>query len=144
MALYVCMKDRITFALLGLGLAYFPSLKYSVLILDGPDAEFYGFPLPWNSRSLAFSLAKDVYVIPLLIDIAFFVGAVALIRRWLLPWLNNVSLGVRRSVAAVTWIYGGCSLAMMLVTVAVVDMSVHPWYAWPVAEIRSIRMGPNL
>ena len=143
-ALYVCMINRITFALLGLGFAYFPSLKYSVLILDGPDTEFYGFPLPWNSRSLAFSLAKDVYIIPLVINIAFLVGAVVLIRRWLLPRLTNLSLGARRSIAAATWIYGIWSLAMMLVTIAVVDISAHPWYAWPVAEIRSVRLGPSL
>lgn len=138
------MIDRITFALLAAGLGYFPCLKYGVLILDGPDTEFYGFPLPWNSRSLAFSLAKDVYVIPLLIDIAFFVGAVALLRWWLLPRLNYLSLGMRRSIGAIIWVYGICSLVIMLVTVAVLDISVYPWYAWPVAEIRSIHLGPAL
>jgi phosphatidylserine synthase len=138
------MMNRITFVLLGFGLAYFPSLRFSVLVVDGPDTEFYGFPLPWNSRSLAFSLAKDLYVIPLLIDAAFFVGVVVLIRRWLMPRLNNVCLGARRSVTAATWIYGICSLTMMLATVAVVDISAHSWYAWPVAAISGFRLGSAL
>jgi hypothetical protein len=63
---------RLAFLAIAIGLFFFPSVEYRVLIVDGPDTEFYGFPLPWNSRGLAFSMAKSIYILPLVVDIVFF------------------------------------------------------------------------
>lgn len=63
---------RITFLPVAVGLIFFPSLAYTISFGDG-STDFFGAPLPWNSRSLATSLSKDVYILPLLLDAAFYV-----------------------------------------------------------------------
>jgi hypothetical protein len=70
--------------------------------------------------------------------------AAVLLPLWLAPWITRLQPVVRRSVTAVAWIYGLCSLAMILVTIMVLDLSLSAWYFLPVSEIRGVHFGPSL
>ncbi|MDR2214142.1 MAG: hypothetical protein LBE21_11030 [Pseudomonadales bacterium] len=65
------MIRHLTLIPLSITLLIFPSVRYT-LALDGAEGKYYGFPLPWNSDSLVTSLAKDIYILPLIIDLIFF------------------------------------------------------------------------
>jgi len=66
---------KISFLPLSAGLMLYPSLVLQVA-LDGDQTMYNGFPLPWNSSSLGISLAKDIYWLPLIIDIFFYFSLV--------------------------------------------------------------------
>ena len=100
----------------------FPSLRYD-LALDGADARYYGFPVPWNSDSLATSMSKDVYLLPLGIDIlvACIVGALLLRAVRKLPRPATIS------VLGLVWVWGICC-ALVLGFV----FTTNPWLRlWP-------------
>ena len=53
-----------------IALTSFASLNYD-LALDGAETTYFGFPIPWNSGAAAASLGKEIYVLPLVLDIIF-------------------------------------------------------------------------
>ena len=138
------MKYRLTFGALAAGLAFFPSVEYRVLLTDGPHTEFRGFPLPWNSRSISGSLAQDVYIVPLLIDIIFFAAVAYFLWRWLAPRLSLATPLVRRSALAIVWAYGACCMLMALVSIFVLDLFPSAWYRFPISEIVGVQLHPSL
>jgi hypothetical protein len=71
---------RWTPAPLALLMLFWPSVKWSA-VGDGAETEFYGLPLPWNSRGLATSLSKTYYLLPLIADGLFWLGVSWLICR---------------------------------------------------------------
>lgn len=100
------MIHRITSLPLSIALLLFPSVKYS-LMLDGANSEYYGFPFPWNSRALATSLAKEVYLLPLAIDLAFF----GILGAFALRALARLPLPARNSAVLAIWVGGLLSAA---------------------------------
>jgi len=105
------MIPRITCFPLSIALLLFPSVKY-ILTLDGARAEYYGFPLPWNSNALATSLAKEIYLLPLLIDLAFF----AILSAFAFRVMARHSPILKKAIPAI-WILGllsATSIALIL------------------------------
>ena len=121
---------------LTVALLLFPSLKFDVAIVDGGTVPFYGTPLPWNSRSLAFSMAKDIYVVPLAIDVAFYV-IVSMIAVRL--WGRHVptTAGLNRAAGAAVWVWGTAS-ALYFGLLAAQDLSLSLWYGLEMIEVRDI------
>jgi hypothetical protein len=121
------VTGRATVLALAAGLALFPSLAYVVVFSDG-STEFFGAPLPWNSRSLATSLAKDVYLVPLVIDASFhlFVS-----HRVVRAMRQSTTVFANRILAAVVWAWGIAAASWMLLVVSI-DPVFHAWYpyAW--------------
>lgn len=125
-ALPATLIGRITILPLAIGLVYFPSLAWTVEFADG-GTDFYGAPLPWNSRSLVTSLSKDVYVLPLVVDVIFY----ALVSHWLLRHMCRI-LAVSESwiVVALVWVWGTGS-AVLMILVTSIDPAFHSWYTHP-------------
>lgn len=113
------MSPRITCLPLSIALLVFPSVRYT-LTLDGARAEYYGFPLPWNSNSIATSLAKEIYLLPLLIDLAFF----AILGTFALKLMARHSSTLNKIVPAI-WIGGLLSAA----SIALV-LSLGSFFQW--------------
>jgi hypothetical protein len=121
----------------------FPSLTYHV-VLDGAGTEYYGFPLPWNSRGLAASLTKDVYVIPLLVDLMFYGVVSFFVWKWLHPHISRLSKLPKTAVLMFIWLYGlGCSATMMIG-----GLTGHyffdAWYTHTVLQILSVQIGSSV
>jgi hypothetical protein len=72
-------KDGILIFALAFASLCFLSLNYD-LALDGAETTYFGFPFPWNSRGIAVSLEKKIYVIPLVFNMLFwtFIGKLVL------------------------------------------------------------------
>jgi hypothetical protein len=135
---------RLAFLLMMVGLAFFPSVQYRVLVVDGPDTEFYGFPLPWNSRFIAGSLAKDIYVLPALLDAVFFLFVGYWLWRWLAPRLSLLKPLAQRSVLVGIWVYGVCSVAGVFISIIALDFFPSAWYDLPIAEVVSVHVSTCL
>ena len=119
--------SRYSFIPLTFALFLFPSIQFVVILFDGPHTEYYGFPLPWNSRFIAGSMVKVVYVIPLLIDIIFYGLVSYLLWRYIIkriatwkPLYKNVTTGF-------IWIYG-LSALYLIVLVLSIGSFYHGWY----------------
>jgi predicted permease len=103
-------------------LLFFPSLRYH-LLLDGADAMYYGLPLPWNSDSLAVSMAKDVYLVPLAVDIL----VACAVGVFLLRGVDRLPHWAKVSVTGLTWVWGTCSALALGLRVA-----LEPYFQlWP-------------
>ena len=76
-------------------LMLFPSIKYEILLVEGPDTTFYGFPLPWNSKGLALSMTKNFYLIPLVVDLIFYY----IVSRRILKFISFKILATPKSDA---------------------------------------------
>ena len=131
---------RLTPLPLAFGLAYFPSVQYHVLFIDGPDTEFYGLPLPWNSRFIAGSIAKDVYVLPFVIDVIFF----GIVAWWLWRSLSAKVIGLRpvarRSILIGIWAYGLFSFSALLLAALAYDLLPSTWYYLPLDKVLEVRL----
>ena len=105
------MIRRITLVPLTISLLFFPSVRYT-LALDGAETEYYGFPLPWNSRSLATSLAKEVYLLPLAIDLA----VLAVLGVFVPKSLDRLPQPIVKSTVIAIWVWGLlCSAAILII-----------------------------
>jgi hypothetical protein len=138
------MIQRLTFLPIAIGLAFFPSVEYRVLLVDGPDTELYGVPLPWNSRSIAGSLAKDIYVLPLVLDAVFFLLVGYYIWRWMAPRLSPLKSAARRSILAGIWAYGVCSAASALIVIIALDFFPSAWYHLEIDSVVSAHLHSSL
>ena len=121
------MKIRDTaFIPLSLGLMFFPSLTFRVA-LDGAESTYYGFPLPWNSRSPAISLAKDIYWLPLAIDIVFYGIVGFLLWRYVARYVLNWPTALKLSTLVLVWAYGAFAVWIMS-GMALIDPHYHIWF----------------
>jgi hypothetical protein len=131
------MLARLTWIPLTVGLMCFPSTRYVVLLVDGPDTDAYGFPIPWNSRSISTSLAKDVYLVPLAIDLAIYVWLSIWLCRRLVEVIHKARLLIQWSVLLLLWVYGFVSALLLFAVFVAFDTSVSIWYQFPVAKVVS-------
>ena len=122
------LLGRTAFIALAVGLFLFPSVKYGVLLTDGPDTDFYGFPLPWNSRGIATSLSKSIYIAPLLVDVALYVGLSYWLIRLLSDRIERARRGVRGAILMLIWAYGTLSAMLLGAMWAVLDVLPSFWY----------------
>lgn len=116
------MIRRISLIPLTIALLFFPSVRYS-LALDGWESDYYGFPLPWNSNSLITSLAKDVYALPLAIDMIL----LAILSVFVIKALARFPQRVFKSVMMALWAWG----LLCAITIAIVLSSGTTFYLWP-------------
>jgi hypothetical protein len=138
------MIYRFAFLALAVGLFFFPSVQYHVG-LDGADTEFYGFPLPWNSRGIAASVTKDIYVVPLLIDVVFFLALAYLLWYLFARRLQRLRPVLRRSILFGIWAYGGLAAATITVVVLAQERCfVSAWYDSPIITLLGIHLDAAL
>jgi hypothetical protein len=114
--------SRLSWAPLASALLVYPSLQRHAHVIDGPDTTCYGAPLAWNCNSLASSLAKDVYVVPLAADLAIIAGAamfiVLLLRLALRKHVRPLYLGLIGAI----WCWGSLSAVFVGGWFALVDI----------------------
>ena len=113
MRLIVARPNRQDLAALPLAslLVLYAGAEYRYELQPDPwDVTFHGFPVPWNSDSLATSLAKVLYCGPLLIDFLFYLAVAFIVIRTLgrLPVAPEVASAFRR----VTLVLSAASLAL--------------------------------
>jgi hypothetical protein len=131
------MLKKISYIPLSVGLMFFPSTVLNA-VLDGAESTYYGFPLPWNSRSIVTSLSKDIYLIPLLLDLIFyaFVGFIA--WRGISKYLYKFST-VQVYASLIIWSYGIIA-TWILVSILFIDPVIHTWFPYDF-KIVSIKFG---
>ncbi len=117
------MIRRTSFIPLTIALLFFPSVRYT-LTLDGAESDYYGFPLPWNSSSLVTSVAKDVYVLPLTIDIILLAILSALVVRALAKLPHRIFKSVMMALGA--W-----GLLCAIIIAIILSSSGTTFYLWP-------------
>ncbi|QGZ42570.1 hypothetical protein IP92_04774 [Pseudoduganella flava] len=101
----------------------FVSLRYE-LALDGADTTYAGFPLPWHARLPAASLATEVFLVPLGVNLLLY-GWVA---RHLVKLMERLpGRAARRCAAAL--IAGGCVIGLL--TLVVLSLYDVFYLAWP-------------
>jgi hypothetical protein len=138
------MMYRLTFLAIAIGLFFFPSVEYSVLPVDGPDTEFYGFPLPWNSRGLASSLTKEIYILPLVVDVVFFLAVGYWLWRQIERRLPHLRPMARRSILFSIWSYGAIAIAGIVVSAMVQEWFPFAWYDLQISDLLGIRLNISL
>jgi hypothetical protein len=138
------MMYRLKFLAIAIGLFFFPSVEYRVLILDGPDTEFYGFPLPWNSRGLAVSMTKTIYILPLVVDVVFFLAVGYWLWRQIERRLPHLKPVVRRSILSSIWAYGVIATAGIVVMVLAPECFPRAWYDLQISDLLGIRLHSSL
>lgn len=107
----------IPFTIAGL---FFPSLHYQITSDDGMR-DFYGFPLPWNADSVVTSLAKSIFILPLLVDGLFWAGLGYLLLR---KMAKKPSAALTAGVTLL-WLWGlGCALFLS------VELAFNPEWRW--------------
>jgi hypothetical protein len=126
-----------------IGFMFFPSFVYFVQ-LDGAGANYYGFPLPWNSDGLANSLTKEIYIIPLFIDVVVYLALGKVFFKFF--WLKLSGLEQKCSMAIVVliWMYGLFGLMMMILMLfSIGDVQYSLWYH-DVFRIVSLKISVNV
>ena len=119
----------------------FPSVEYLVS-LDGADTYYHGFPIPWNSNSLVTSLAKEVYIIPLIIDLIFYFALAYVLHKTLSFRLHKAPKIVKRLVTITAWVYGCFALPFMVSVVSLFEAStLHIWPDTDVFTLIKISIG---
>lgn len=126
---------------IAIGLFFFPSMILEVA-LDGAGSTYYGFPIPWNSRSLVSSLSKDIYLIPLLLDVLFYMVLAIFLARVISRKVNTYSPTLKKLVLYSIWGYGFIALAGILVG-ALIDPVYHLWFLYDF-KVVAISLGPNI
>jgi hypothetical protein len=138
------MIYRLAFLAIAIGLFFFPSVEYHVVPVDGPDTELYGFPLPWNSRGIASSMTKDIYILPLIIDIVFFLAVGYWLWRRLERQLPHLRPLARRSILFSIWAYGVIGAAGIVVIALVQEWFPVAWYDLEISDLLGIRLHGSL
>jgi hypothetical protein len=122
------MTRQLTLIPLAIALLIFPSVRYVLALDDGPDGQYYGFPLPWNSDSFVTSLAKDIYVLPLIIDLVFF----AVLGAFILKALTPLRPALFKGSLVVIWIGGLLGVTVMMAFALVFNLFFKLWpEPWP-------------
>ncbi|WP_374517901.1 hypothetical protein [Undibacterium squillarum] len=123
------MKIKNNLATVGLAIFLFSYISMNMVAgLDGTEIELYGFPLPWNARSPAFSLAKDIYLLPALLDF----GVYFVLAKILLRLTQNV-FDLKKNILQIACLIAGISGLIGIISVlAINDLSIHMWpMDWP-------------
>lgn len=121
------MKIRyISFIPLSIGLMLYPSLVLQVA-LDGAGSVYNGFPLPWNSRSLVTSLAKDIYWIPLIIDILFYAVIGFIIWNRVSKFIFSWHPGIKLAIIILIWLYG-LAAALFMLNILTLNALQYYWF----------------
>jgi hypothetical protein len=129
------MIRLVALCLTAIALLCFPSIQYD-LSLDGAYATYSGFPLPWNSPSLVTSMAKDIYAIPLAIDLLFYGWLAHLVLRR----TERLPRKPRMIVMSLLYLWGVCCMAFILFTVSMGGF-FHMWPQPGPFEITAVRLG---
>ena len=106
-------KDGIFLTAFVIALISFASLNYD-LALDGAETTYFGFPFPWNSRATAASLGKEIYVLPLVLDIIFWTW----IGVRVLQFLGRFPRTLANSFRAALLVLGVVGLGLTILTLA--------------------------
>jgi len=117
----------------------FPSLSYEVS-LDGAESTYYGFPLPWNSRSPAASLVKDIYLIPAAIDIALFYWVGTLVLRALGRFPRRQAAAIAAFICA----WGTLCALFMVVAFFFYDCDFRAWPDPELFHVTALHIGLGL
>ncbi|HED34616.1 MAG TPA: hypothetical protein ENJ08_10445 [Gammaproteobacteria bacterium] len=104
--------SEVTFLPLSAGLMFYPSLVLQVA-LDGAQSTYYGFPLPWNASSTVISLAKNIYWLPLIVDIFFYSILGYIVCKYISKYIAGWPPVVKQMVLASIWLYGLVSVWLM-------------------------------
>ena len=133
------MKIKNHLSTVGLTIFLFSYISMNMVVgLDGTEIELYGLPLPWNARSPAFSLAKDIYLLPALLDF----GVYFVFAKILLRFAQNVFSLKKNILQIACWIAGISGLIGIISVFAINDFSIHMWpMDWPE---RIINVGPGM
>lgn len=89
----------------------FPSIRYEFLF-DQTAISYFGTPIPWNSNNPGLSLYKDIYLIPLIINITI----IAALGFYL---IRTVSMLTRKAELAVHILIYGLGLISFIVLLTV-------------------------
>jgi hypothetical protein len=95
-------------------------------VIDGPDRNYVGTPLPFQSDLHISSGAAEIYVGPLLIDLALY----CLAASWLV-WLWRrlpVQKYLNSVLSAVIWLAGGALVAVTIMVWSMLDTFFELWF----------------
>lgn len=118
---------RFSFIPLAIGLMLFPSVIWMVVLTDGPDTEYFGFPLPWNSRSIVTSMAKEVYILPLAFDFSFYAFLGFFVWRRMHAFLLHTNKIISVFALFLIWFYGLIASLYLCLRIAM-DTDYQLWY----------------
>lgn len=112
--------QRLAFIPFTVAALFFPSIHYLVSSSDGLS-HYYGFPLPWNADSLVTSLAKTIFIMPLLLDGLFWAGlGYLLLQKMVKQPTSAVSVGI-----TLLWLWAlGCAVFLY------VELAFNPEWLW--------------
>lgn len=105
--------NSVSLTALVIALISFVSLNYD-LALDGAETTYFGFPLPWNSRITAFTLGKEIYVLPLLLDVIFWMWIASQVLQFVGRFPTKIANGFCAAMLAL----GVAGLGLTLGTLA--------------------------
>ena len=129
---------RLAWLPLAVGLLAYPTVEFTVFEANSTRSRFFGAPAPWATPSATQPGASEIFLGPLAIDIAIYLGlAFALVRLWpRRPFLRSGLLD--RLLVALAWFWGVFA-AGLLASTLLMGVQFHPWYdpAGPV-EILSV------
>lgn len=116
------MSRHFAIVALTIFLACFVSFNFDV-DFDGAKSTYYGLPLPWNARSPAASLIKDVFLVPALIDLV----VLAFFASRLLRAGDRLGHAAPRLLNRISLMLGGVGFIVFAVTFTVNDVDVSLW-----------------
>ncbi|MBY0243109.1 MAG: hypothetical protein K2X55_27765 [Burkholderiaceae bacterium] len=97
-------------AVLVIALIYFVSLNYD-LTLDGAETTYFGSPLPWNSKAPAASLGKEIYILPLVLNVLFWMWMASKVLQFIERLPTKMANGFR--IALFTLGIVACGLILL-------------------------------
>lgn len=107
------------------------------VVFDDYESTWFGFPFPWNARSPAASLVKELFILPALID--FFLLFV--LARLLLDASDRLGAAKALIVKRSSFVLGVFGLAVLAVTFMFNDTFFSYWPdSWP-NSVHSVRIG---
>ncbi len=89
-------------------------------------------------------MTKDLFVIPLLLDMAIYMAVAFWLWRWLEPRLAKKSTGFRRALLVGTWAYGAVAFVFMAGMLVVQDCVPSLWYRHTPSSLIGITVGISL
>ncbi len=115
-----------------------PTGRYQVYWVDGPPQAMWGWPLPWMANSYIESGANDIYLGPLVINLA----VLAVIAWLIVRVLGRVPRVARNTLLIATWLFalplllwaGFLAGFSAILAPEVIDYSLWYW-DWPVDRI---------
>lgn len=129
-------KDGILILALAFASLCFVSLNYD-LALDGAETTYFGFPFPWNSRGVAVSLEKEVYVIPLVFDLLFWTFVGKLVLQYTQRFQRKFENPMRWAMLGV----GLMGMGLITVTLLFNETFFHLWPQPASFHVVAVRLG---